>query len=177
MHRSILLGLLGQSLGLLFLAAACGPAPVPLENEPASSSAPQPLPPNHPPLDAQPPVSGIDFHVQGVVRLRGDLATRDSGFVFVSVKPQGIVMPSYSRKYAYSDPAITSAADGERVLTFELDESHLQGGLVPGEHVIEAMFDPDGYVDTKDGVIRRSMAVKPGDSGIEIVLDPGPSGD
>jgi hypothetical protein len=114
--------------------------------------------------------SAITF--QGVVRLQGALAERSDGFVFVSVKPSGTPMPSYSRKYSYADAEMSPSAGGERKLTFELNSDHLMGGMGPGEHVLEAWFDLDGFVDTKDGSVRNTVPVGHGGSGLEVVLAP-----
>lgn len=163
-------GAVGSAVLLLFLVA-CGQGSVPVEpSGPADSSTEVPAAPSDPHAGL-----GVQASARfaGVVRLQGELAQLKSGFVFVSIKPKGIAMPCYSRKYALADGEVEAGEAGERVLRFELDQSHSLGGLVPGELVAEAYFDPDGLVETKEPeIVRSSVAAQPDDEGLEIVLKP-----
>lgn len=163
-------------LAVSSLAVGCGKGPVPVEDGSAGSgSTPGVLPEGHPPLDGgtapMASAQGEDVRFAGVVRLQGELATRSEGYVFVSIKPAGVRMPSYSRKYSLADAS--PAEDGERVLPFELDRSNLMGGLVPGDLVLEARFDPDGFVESREGVVVATTSAAPNDTSLEIVLAPG----
>ena len=182
--------------GLLALGAltACGPAPVPVDDTArgprganGASAGPIPggpidastLPEGHPPLTQEELDGGLgsgaslpspeDVRFAGVVRLRGDLATREDGFLMISVKPEGIRMPSYSRKYALADAGPVDDA-GERLLRFELDQRNMMGGLLPGELVLEARFDEDGYVETKDDTVIVTVPTTANDTSAEILM-------
>ncbi len=157
---------------LLLALAGCGPGSVPVERGASEAAAPGgaagvPADP-HAGLWVPPAA-----RFAGVVRLQGALAEKKSGFLFVSIKPKGIAMPCYSRKYSLADEELEPGEGGERVLRFELDQSHSLGGLVDGELVAEAYFDPDGLVDTKEPeIVRASVATQPDDEGLELVLKP-----
>ncbi len=152
----------------LFALCACGPAPVPVESGQSVSTGGTELPPDHPPLEAASP-EPVSF--VGSVRLLGELATREDGYVFITIKPEGIMMPSYSHKYALSEAG--ALEDGERRLAFHVDEKDSMGGLAPtGPHVIEAWFDVDGFVDSKGDGYVVSTPVGRGGEGIELTLDP-----
>ena len=168
---------------LLTLATACGQAPVPVGEEqqqrvsepPSEYSDAETLPDGHPTGMTHPGLANGgagDTTFTGAVRLEGDLAQR-TGFVFVNVKPKGARMPCYSRKFrldATSDPSITEA-EGALLVDFVLDKNYELGGLVDGELVIEAVFDPDGYVDTKEPErVVQVSSVEPGESGIALTL-------
>ena len=124
----------------------------------------------HPPTSTPAPATE-DVRFAGVVRLRGELADREKGFIFVSIKPDGIPMPAFSRKYSMSDPAVGPKEDGERVLRFELDRNHSLGGMVPGAINLEAWFDEDGYVDTKDDGVIKAVPTAANDTSIEVILE------
>jgi len=128
------------------------------------------LPEGHPPIGGRATVdAGDDVRFGGVVRLRGKLASAPEGYVFISVKPEGIRMPAFSRRYALADAE--PAVDGVRRLPFDLDKTNMMGGLVPGALVLEARFDPDGIVESREGVVTASVPTKVGDMAAEIDLD------
>jgi hypothetical protein len=165
-------------LGLLL--AACGDPPQPVEESTSPMSArggtaTGTLPPGHPPT--QPRAADArsqDARFEGVVRLRGALAERESGFVFVSVMPEGSRMPIYSRKYSLDEPAVGAAEDGERVLRFELDRRYALSTIPPGQLELNVRFDPDGIVDSKEPeVLDAAVPIEPNRTDVEVVLDPG----
>lgn len=81
-------------------------------------------------------------------------------------------MPALTRKYEIGDPAF-GLSDGERVLHFSLDERDDMGGAttpMADEMELEARFDPDGFVETPEGVVRTLLRVHPGDEELSIVL-------
>ena len=45
------------------------------------------------------------------------------------------------------------------------------GMLPPGGLVLEARFDPDGMVESKEGVVVATVPITPGESAAEIVLE------
>ena len=102
-------------------------------------------------VDQSPPNETI---FEGQVRLTGELAQKERGTLFVSARPVGSRMPILSRKFTLDDPAII-AAGGERVLEYELTREHFMGGTefhLPPDVEIKITFDPDGIVETFDGV-------------------------
>jgi hypothetical protein len=142
-------------------------------------------PPGHPPIEAAPApvnpvrdphevaVRTIEGSFAGTIRLKGSLATREDGFVFVSVRPGPTGMYCYMRRYALSDPAHQDDETGERVIAFELNKSHTLSGLIDAELFLEAYFDSDGDVLTMESEpILRQVRVEPNDMEIELVLDP-----
>jgi hypothetical protein len=165
-----------RTAAVLFLlvpgALACGPAPVPVESASAPAAPAGQLPPGHPPIGggAGPPAarSAADLRFSGVVRLRGALASTQEGYVMVSIKPEGIKMPVFSRKYALSEA--TPGEDGELRLAFQLDQDDMLGMLPPGGLVLEARFDPDGMVESQEGVVVATVPVTLDESAAEIVL-------
>ena len=102
---------------------------------------------------------------KGKIVLAGTLADAKAGSVFVIVRQPRSKLPTLTRKYEIGDPLWTGSG-GERVLYFSLDETHNMGGAAspPGEKMeLEARFDPDGMIDTKDGI--ASSVVEVGASG------------
>lgn len=191
MNRTAASLLLPLVTALAWSSSACGPAPVPIDRAQGSASAAganaATLPPGHPPIEAGQqagplgggglglPAGGMgaaaasgDLRFAGVVRLTGAMAASDEGFVFVSVKPAGSRTPIVSRKYAVAEATLTE--DGERLLAFELDEAHTMSPSAPGALVLEAWFDPDGYVDTREGMVTATVPIEPGASDAEVVL-------
>lgn len=151
-QRALRLAILGAGL-----CAACGEAP----QRVAGPASPQ---------------QDLPARFAGSVRLQGALAKLDSGSLFLIVRPPGSRVPSLARKYEIGDPAFST--DGaERQLRFALDErDSMFGEHAPmfDEMEVEARFDPDGIVDTDDGVVRASARARPGDREVSIVLTPGP---
>lgn len=180
------------ALAVPLLAVACGPPPQPVDGGGSSSYAqdpppqaegPGPLDPNasgalpagHPPVDATGGPAGplpdpsTDHRWDGAVRLQGGLAQMGEGYLFVSIKHEGVSMPSYSVKLDVTD----GRPDGQDLLVpFEITEANAMGGLVPGAAgiVLEAYFDPDGYVESKEGQVRDRIPVELDQSDVEITL-------
>ncbi|MEX1025775.1 MAG: hypothetical protein WD226_11950 [Planctomycetota bacterium] len=164
----------------LLLLAACGQPPVPVQTTKSALPPPQRmpdaarLPDGHPTGMTHPGMERAGASTAtftGTVRLEGELAQRE-GFLFVNVMPEGVRMPCYSRKFtlAEADPAMRMDGD-TLVVDFVLDQQYELGGLVSGALVLEAVFDPDGYVDTKEPErVVASVATEAGDEGIELTL-------
>lgn len=110
----------------------------------------------------------------GRVYLTGSLATAKSGSLFVIVRQPGSRVPSLTRKYEIADPA-WSLQDDMRMLYFALDERDNMGGVgAPmNEHMeLEVRYDPDGIIDTADGVEKTIVSVSPGDTELAVTLSP-----
>lgn len=194
MNRTACSRLLPLLASLAWTGGACGPAPVPIERTGGGQAGSMgsmgmggadaaTLPPGHPPIDGgqgagslagtamgMPPGGMEALRFAGVVRLSGALAASDEGFVFVSVRPAGGGMPLFSRKYAVADASLEES--GDRLLAFELDEAHTMGGVAPGVLELEARFDPDGFVDSREGIVTVRVPVEPGATDVEVVLGP-----
>ena len=175
------LALPGLLLFGLFLAA-CGQPPVPAGQQSPVSTPPQTpgralseLPDGHPTGVRHPGLENTtpgDATFSGAVEMKGKMASL-GGFLFVNVFPEGLRMPCFSRKFDLTreDPAIT-VVEGTRVVTFHLDERYALGGLVPGPLVIEAAYDPDGYVDTMEPERKTvQQSVTANASSITLVLE------
>ena len=135
---------------------ACGDPPQPVDRPDPGGSTP-------PPTDVHATVA------QGQVLLEGTLATRPDGYVFISIKPSGQIAPSYSRKYSFMDPEVDPPGEGRR-LRFELSDIHRMDGFSDGDHVLEAWFDTDGFVDTKEGGVRADVPMVRGQTDLEVQL-------
>ncbi len=128
--------------------------------------------------DSPPPVDSgstadLPSRFAGSVSLRGDLATVESGSLYVSVRPPGSRFASLARKYEIGDPAFAGAGD-ERLLRFSLDERDaMESVRAPmfEEMEVEARFDPDGVLDTMDGVVRSTVRARPGAREVAIVVE------
>lgn len=108
----------------------------------------------------------------GRVTLNGDLASVQEGSLFLIVRSPGSRMPALTRKYEIGDPAF-QLAGGQRVLHFSLDERDDMGGAaapMAAEMELEVRFDPDGFVDTSEGVVRTAVRVQPGDQELSLEL-------
>lgn len=148
---------------LFFACAACFKAP---ERVSAASTP-----------DTSPAASDGPARFAGRVTLKGDLATAQDGSLFLIVRVPGSRMPALTRKYEIGDPAF-QVVGGERVLHFSLDERDDMGGAASpmvAEMELEARFDPDGFVDTSDGVVRTTVRVHPGEQELSIELPAGAS--
>ena len=87
----------------------------------------------------------------------------------ISVKPAGIRMPSFSKRYELTDAE--PLTDGERKLYFELDKSDMMGGLVPGDLVLEARYDGDCAVESREDAVIETVETAVGDTSAEITLE------
>lgn len=120
------------------------------------------------------PVGEGDLLFAGRAVLADELAGIESGSVFVNVFNQrGDRIPSYSRKYELDDPAFRAGDEG-LVLSFALDQTHNMVGMgmpLGDDPQIEVRYDPDGAVETKDGVRSAWTAARRGTTGIALVLD------
>ena len=170
------------------LLAACGDAP-----RPVTSTAPQQpsgqLPAGHPEIgqpslpEGHPPMGGMggaggegmimDARVSGRLVLTGALAEAE-GFVLVSVRPKGMPMPLLSYKIDLADADATVDGEGRRVVPFRLDPGSTMmpfSGIPEGlELEVQARYDPDGFVETKEGVVTAVAPVQPVAEDVELVL-------
>ena len=173
---------------VLGVAAACGPAPVPLTEEEARASEPTPPTMATMPDDevhaglrsgsreggmTDPHEAGMgsgDESYAGVVRLQGALAEVQEAYLFISAMPVGMNRPACSSKIDLADEALGERSEGERVVPFVLDGCN----AVPGEVELQVWFDLDGYVDSKEeGSVIRRYPIEPQDREIDVALAPG----
>jgi hypothetical protein len=166
------------ALGLL----SCSDAPrdVPASQQPRKSGMPPDhptLPADHPPIDQPATDPSIEF--SGRARLVGELAAAKGGFVFFSVRPRGTKGPLLTYRIDLADPklaepVLTTGADGVRELHFVLNQrTSMMPGDVPRDVEVElqALYDPDGDIDSKDGRYEAVVPVQIGAS--DIVLEIG----
>jgi len=125
---------------------------------------------------SEPPQSVADDkpYFAGQAVFTDELADIDQGVVFVNVFNQrGDRIPALCRRYDLDDPAFREGNAG-LVLNFELDETHNMVGMgVPlgDKPQVEIRYDPDGAVETKDGVRSAWIAASSGDADLHVVLD------
>ena len=157
---------------LASLALACGEPP---QKIPKSTTS---MPEGH---AAHPAVPTDPARFAGQIALRGELAQAREGSLFVIVRQKGSRMPSLARKYEVADPLWVDRGT-ERVLRFSLDEASPEdrmggtGIALAGEIELEARFDPDGVLETKEGNRSEVVAVERGDQEVSVVLGAAPAG-
>ncbi|HVS11677.1 MAG TPA: hypothetical protein VMS76_17550 [Planctomycetota bacterium] len=176
------------------VSIACGDAPQPVDTPPprpaalppghppvagGGASTPRGLPPDHPPIGGgAPAAAGPDAVFEGRVILSGELAHVDEGFLIVSVRAKGSKAPMRSYKTAVDDPRTTESAGETRIFHFRLDRDTdmMGGGEVPEGIPLElqVLYDPDGYVESKEGQEIAVVPVERGQGGIEVRLPAGP---
>jgi hypothetical protein len=179
---------------LLALAClACGDAPRPAAEPVTRAPAPNPeLPPGHPSLDqlpaGHPQVGGVAPQVPeltdpsqfaGRALLKGELATATQGRIIVTLRQKGMRMPLWAYVLELSDPELEKkglqpAVGDTRELIFALnkDTTILPSPLPKGvELEVEVAYDADGSVDTRDDAVTGVVDAKPGDLGLQIVLE------
>jgi hypothetical protein len=169
------------------LLAACGRAPVPLDSAPAAPAG-EAMPQDdiHSGLQRRMPednvhtglqasqnphqaAGGESESFQGVVRLRGELASRDQAFLFISVMPRGSNRPLGSTKVPLADAALGTLQDGERTISFTLETV----AKIADPVELQVWFDLDGNVDSKEeGSLIRRFPIEHAASAIDVVLDP-----
>jgi hypothetical protein len=92
----------------------------------------------------------------GVALLHGALGEDTEGALFVSLRPEAGGMPLLSAKVELDNPQLDPPQDGVRRVPFLIDERHamIAGGQLPqGNFRLEVRYDPDGIVDTRDGIV------------------------
>lgn len=159
---------------LVGLVCACGDEPQRVgKSEPAPVS-PHGMTPGS--MPAQPPAS-TEVRLAGRVELTGSLKDAQKGAVFLIAKSGG--RTALAHKYEMGGPAWSSEGDA-RVLRFSLtDQDNMAGAGAPigAKMELEALYEPDGFVDikpdpTKKGVARASTSATTGDTHISITLKP-----
>lgn len=141
------------------LLAACGQAPERIqEGHPAARGA-----------QGAPKVL-----FSGEVRLAPELADDAAASLFISARPAGMRMPVLSRKLQVG--TFERATDGGSVARWELTEADKMGGLempVPERLELKFTYDPDGLVETFDGVEAVIVPVEPGQDRYSVDLHAG----
>lgn len=165
----------------------------PLDGRPAGTMQGGELPAGHPPIPGQlppghPPMPGAQANPHGaphgaggavlggepifggIIELGGELADSTQGGVFVIVRAPGQANTLMVRKLEVTSSVVRE--DGSRVLAFELTGEDHGGGALPANVELEAYFDPDGIVESKEGQVRRTITAARGDLELRITLDP-----
>jgi hypothetical protein len=170
------------ALALLTFLSACGEPPRPLEPAPIAPADAGALPPGHPPVDAPsgassgaPSGAPAEERFAGVVRLRGALAQTQDGQLTLLVRQKGVPMPLRMHRWVLSDAEIGREKDGERVLEFALGPTDVMApGMAPpplvGELEFKALYDLDGFVDTKADQVEVVVPVVIGQVDIDVTL-------
>jgi len=143
------------SLGLL-VCCACG-----------RSEAPQPAQPCEPAT------------IAGRIQLTGELASARRGTVTVSAWPEGDsaregAQPLLSRSYEIGDPDWCSD-EGLSTHYFGLCDADRVGDAsrgLPAELEIEACFDPDGLLSTREGLVSGSALAHNGAKDVLVTISP-----
>ena len=160
---------------LLVLPCACGDEP-----QRIGKSEPAPVSPHGTPGETMPaptiPLS-TTVRLAGRVQLTGSLKEAQKGAVFLIAKSGG--RTALVHKYEMSGPYWSNEGDA-RVLRFSLtDQDNMAGAGAPlgAKMDLEALYEPDGFVDvkpdpTKKGVARASTTASTGDTQISITLKP-----
>ncbi|HJO25998.1 MAG: hypothetical protein CMK00_06705 [Planctomycetes bacterium] len=111
----------------------------------------------------------------GTVRLEGELATAQTGGVFIIGRQVGSGLLTLVRKYEISEAALS--ADGSaRLLSFTLDNTHGMGGAsaaLDQELTLVVRYDPDGLVESKEGQVEASLVAATGSLDLELTLSAG----
>ena len=141
-------------------SAACHPGPVPLDAQEVAASY------------TQPAASVDEVHFSGRVRLTGELAEREGGFLMVTIHSAGTRMPFAGLRYDLSLAGVASRSGDEVVVPFEIDAEHLLGPPPAGELVLLARYDQLGIVENTEGVYMKGGQVSMGEQGIDVVLGP-----
>lgn len=158
------------SPSLLLVLCACGDAPRPLDPPTATGS------PHGAAGAGSPHASGEFAGFRGWVRLRGELADVQEGVLYLIARPVGSRIPVLTEQVRMDDHRITADEGGGRSLPFVLDSTDAKamgGGAVQlpaGEMEVEARYDRDGYVDTKDDTVSDTRTAAVGATGLEFVL-------
>ena len=114
---------------------------------------------------------------EGTVRLTGALieqADEPGAAILVMARPNGPGSPYLVRKYDLSTTPLSESSAGELYLRFELTPQHVMSGEAPPptEVAVEAWFDGDGSVDTKDDIVLTRVMARRGARGLDLVLEP-----
>ncbi len=117
--------------------------------------------------------------IAGRIMLSGELSSARRGSVTVSAWREGEVgregaQPVLSRTYEIGDPD-WSSDEGLLKLYFGLCDADRVGDaarVLPAEFEIEATFDPDGLLSTREGVVLGSAHVRNGAKDVLITISP-----
>lgn len=110
----------------------------------------------------------------GEIRLAPELADDAAASIFVSARPAGMRMPVLSRKLQVG--TFERVTDGGAVARWELTEADKMGGLdmpVPERLELKFTYDPDGLVETFEGVEAVVVPVEPGRERYSVDLHAG----
>ncbi len=177
------------------LLASCGDAPrdaSTVARAPLQGGGAAQLPPNHPGSGAALPAAhpGLEGSADagltdpsvfaGRAVLKGALAEATSGMLMVMLRAKGQRFPIWAYRVDIAAPeaerlGLAPAANGERVLTFALNKDMaMMPQAIPANVELEVAvsYDPDGDVDTKEGIVVGAVAAKAGDTALSIDIVP-----
>ncbi len=121
--------------------------------------------------DAPQPIVPMRFG--GELHLQGGLATTNQGAIYLIVRNVGDGTPVLARRYELGEAQLKAT---ERVLTFNLDRTNLMtmpGSPAPelrAETEIEARYDKDGNIGTKNDIIQTTAPASSGDMSLVLTL-------
>jgi hypothetical protein len=161
------------AFGACALLAGCGDPPVPLEPAGAAPATAATAP--QPPQAGEAAVGSGDTLFAGRVRLTGALAEESRGVLNLVVRERGQRMPILLQRFTLDAPEISDPENGVRELRFELSSLDQMGGVgraLPEQLEFRAAYDPDGLVETKEGMVTVEVPVVLGDRSIDVQLPP-----
>lgn len=164
----------GRALAVLVALACCACGEKPVKVTGPSRTAPMPPAPLEEVSDEPLFAGAVIFEMA--------LKEVDSGYLFLNIRPTIHEPPLLSRRYEVATDT-TRTANGYKQIVFALSARDSMMGTVeiPAKVVLEAWYDPDGLVETKEGVSRKPMTVHRGDLSLDVRLDgkrkasPGPA--
>lgn len=161
--------------GACALLAGCGDPPVPLEPAGAAPLNQAAAPAPQAPRAGEAAVGAGDTLFAGRVRLTGALAEESRGVLNIVVRERGQRMPILLQRFTLDAPEIGDPVNGVRELRFELSSLDQMGGVgraFPEQLEFRAAYDPDGLVETKEGMVTVEVPVALGDRSIDVQLPP-----
>ncbi len=110
----------------------------------------------------------------GVALLHGALGQDREGALFISLRPEAGGMPVLSHKLELGDARLEPAVDGVRRVPFLIDDRHTMMAGMPtaGRFQLEVRYDPDGIVDTRDGIVVERVPARRGSMDHRVELRP-----
>lgn len=165
----------GIATAVCGLSAGCGDPPVPVAPAGAAPQGSAAAPAAQAPMSAAAVEASGETLFAGRVRLTGALAEESRGVINIVVRERGQRMPILLKRFTLDAPEIGDPEDGVRELRFELsslDQMGGQGRALPEALEFRAAYDPDGIVETKEGMLTVEIPVALGNRSIDVQLPP-----